>query len=74
MHGDLQLMRAIKDAEEIELMRHAQSITDAAFAHMCEFIRPGLTEKQLRTCLLYTSSTPAWIASTHSSCVRRTMS
>ena len=49
MHGDLQLMRAIKDAEEIELMRHAQSITDAAFAHMCEFIRPGLTEKQLRT-------------------------
>jgi len=49
MHGDLQLMRAVKDAEEIELMRHAQSITDAAFAHMCEFIRPGLTEKQLRT-------------------------
>lgn len=49
MHGDLQLMRAIKDAEEIELMRHAQSITDAAFTHMCEFIRPGLTEKQIRT-------------------------
>ncbi len=49
MHGDLQLMRAVKDAEEIELMRHAQSITDAAFAHMCEFIRPGYTEKQLRT-------------------------
>ena len=49
MHGDLQLMRAIKDAEEIELMRHAQSITDAAFVHMCEFIRPGYTEKQLRT-------------------------
>ena len=41
MHGDLQLMRAVKDAEEIELMRHAQSITDAAFAHMCTVIRPA---------------------------------
>ena len=34
MHGDLRQMRAIKDAEEIELMRRAQAITDAAFAHM----------------------------------------
>ena len=49
MHGDIRRMRAIKDAEEIELMRHAQSITDAAFAHMLEFIRPGLTEKQIRS-------------------------
>ena len=49
MHGDIQRMRAVKDAEELELMRHAQSITDAAFAHMCTVIRPGLTEKQLRT-------------------------
>ena len=49
MHGDIQRMRAVKDAEEIELMRHAQSITDAAFAHMCDFIKPGLTEKQIRT-------------------------
>lgn len=31
MHADIRKMRAIKDAEEIELMRHAQSITDAAF-------------------------------------------
>ena len=31
MHDDIRKMRAIKDAEEIELMRHAQSITDAAF-------------------------------------------
>ncbi len=49
MHGDIRRMRAIKDAEEIELMRRAQSITDAAFAHMLEFIKPGLTEKQVRT-------------------------
>ncbi|MDY2778110.1 MAG: Xaa-Pro peptidase family protein [Collinsella sp.] len=49
MHGDIQRMRAVKDAEEIELMRAAQKITDAAFTHMCGFIRPGLTEKQIRT-------------------------
>lgn len=49
MHGDIRRMRAIKDAEEIELMRRAQSITDAAFAHMLEFIKPGLTEKQVRS-------------------------
>ena len=49
IHGDIQKMRAVKDAEEIELMRHAQAITDAAFTHMCEFIKPGLTEKEIRT-------------------------
>lgn len=48
MHGDLRLMRAVKDEEEIALMRRAQAITDAAFAHMLEFIRPGLTEKQIK--------------------------
>lgn len=49
MHGDIRRMRAVKDAEEIELMRHAQAITDAAFAHMLEFIQPGQTEKQVRS-------------------------
>ena len=49
MHEDLRKMRAVKDAEEVELMRHAQSITDAAFQHMLTFIKPGLTEKEVRT-------------------------
>ena len=48
MHDDIRKMRAIKDAEEIELMRHAQSITDAAFQHMLGYIKPGMTEKQVR--------------------------
>ena len=42
-------MRAVKDDEEIALMRQAQSITDAAFQHMLTFIKPGLTEKEIRT-------------------------
>ncbi|HJA00115.1 M24 family metallopeptidase [Candidatus Collinsella stercoripullorum] len=49
MHGDIRRMRAVKDAEEVELMRSAQAITDAAFEHMLSFLRPGLTEKQVRT-------------------------
>lgn len=48
MHGDLRRMRAVKDDEEIELMRRAQAITDAAFTHMLGFIKPGMTEKQIR--------------------------
>ena len=49
LHHDLQRMRAVKDDEEIALMRQAQSITDAAFQHMLIFIKPGLTEKEIRT-------------------------
>lgn len=49
LHGDLQRMRAVKDEEEVALMRHAQSITDAAFEHMCSFIKVGQTEKEIRT-------------------------
>lgn len=49
LHHDIQQMRAVKDSEEVELMRHAQTITDAAFTHMLGFIKPGLTEKEIRT-------------------------
>ncbi|QOY60091.1 M24 family metallopeptidase [Thermophilibacter immobilis] len=48
MHQDLCDLRMVKDDEEIALMRHAQSITDAAFEHICGFIKPGLTEQQIR--------------------------
>lgn len=48
MHGDLSSLRIVKDAEEVELMRHAQSITDAAFEHICGYIRPGMTELEVR--------------------------
>lgn len=48
LHGDLVEMRAVKEPDEIEAMRAAQAVTDAAFEHMCGVIRPGLTEMQLR--------------------------
>ena len=48
MHGDVAGLRMVKDAEEIALLERAQEITDAAFEHICGFIRVGMTEKELR--------------------------
>jgi Xaa-Pro aminopeptidase len=39
-------LRALKDTEEIGLLKAAQAITDAAFAHMLDYLRPGLTERE----------------------------
>ena len=41
-------LRAVKDASEIARMRVAQAITDAAFAHIVEYMRPGMTERQVQ--------------------------
>ncbi len=48
LHGDIIKLRAVKDADEIALMRRAQKVTDEAFEHMCGVIRPGMTEMELR--------------------------
>ncbi len=39
-------IRAIKDEAEIEAMRRSAALTDAAFAHLLEVIRPGVTEAE----------------------------
>lgn len=41
-------IRAVKDSEEVRRLRVAQSITDAAFAHIIDFIEPGLTERAVQ--------------------------
>ncbi|MDR1015555.1 MAG: Xaa-Pro peptidase family protein [Coriobacteriales bacterium] len=38
-------LRACKDAREIEILKAAQEITDAAFGHMLGYLRPGLSER-----------------------------
>ena len=40
-------LRAVKDAQEIEVMRRASVLTDQAFDFLMDTIRPGMTEKQL---------------------------
>lgn len=41
-------LRAVKDADEIHRMRAAQAITDAAFAHIIAFMKPGMTEREVQ--------------------------
>lgn len=48
LHSDIQKLRMVKDAEELELLREAQRITDDAFEYICGFIQPGQTEQQIR--------------------------
>ena len=45
--------RSIKSADEMEEIRAAQAITDKAFLHMLEVIKPGLREKDLQLELDY---------------------
>lgn len=41
-------LRAVKDAGEIRRMKAAQAVTDAAFAHITSFMRPGMTEREVQ--------------------------
>lgn len=45
-HDLVRTLRAVKDADEIECLRAAQEITDAAFTHMCEWLHVGVTERE----------------------------
>lgn len=41
-------LRAVKDACEVSRLRAAQAITDAAFSHIVDFMRPGMTEHEVQ--------------------------
>ena len=41
-------LRAVKDDVEIEAMKAAQAITDAAFEHIVSFMRVGMTEREVQ--------------------------
>ena len=41
-------LRAVKDSNEIARMKAAQAITDAAFAHIIEYMCPGMTERAVQ--------------------------
>ncbi len=40
--------RAVKDAGEAALLQAAQDVTDAAFDHICSFMRPSMTECEVQ--------------------------
>lgn len=51
--GLLDGLRSAKDEEELDRMRQAQRITDEAFRELLNFIRPGLTERDVAARLVY---------------------
>ena len=43
----VETIRAVKDQDEIEALRRSVQLTDAAFAHLVDVIRPGMTEREV---------------------------
>ena len=41
-------LRIVKQPHELELLKHAISITDQTFAHICDWLQPGMTEKEVQ--------------------------
>ncbi|HZS76880.1 MAG TPA: aminopeptidase P family protein [Ktedonobacteraceae bacterium] len=46
-HSYVETLRQIKQPYEVELLKKAIAITDETFAHICEWIQPGMTEKEV---------------------------
>ena len=49
----IEVLRAVKTAEELENMAKAQDITDKAFSHLLTFIKPDMTELEVAVELEY---------------------
>ena len=46
-------LRVVKDEEELSLMRGAQDITDRTFTEILNFLKPGVSEKEIAARLTY---------------------
>lgn len=46
LKGTVEKLRAVKDEGELEALRRSTALTDAAFAHLLDVIRPGMTERE----------------------------
>lgn len=44
----IEVLRLSKQPQEIDLIRRAVAITDQTFTHLCEWIQPGMTEKEIQ--------------------------
>lgn len=47
LEGSVEKLRAVKDEDEIALLRQAEAIGDKAFEHVLNIIRPGMSEKEV---------------------------
>ena len=53
LNDEILAMLSLKDESEIAAIRKAQSITDASFLEILDFIKPGKTEKEIAAYLEY---------------------
>jgi Xaa-Pro aminopeptidase len=44
----VEALRLVKQPREIDLLRRAVAITDQTFAHLCQWLQPGMTEKEVQ--------------------------
>lgn len=51
--SEVKKLRQIKTEEELEYLSHAESIGDKAFSKILEFLRPGVTEREIQMELEY---------------------
>jgi Xaa-Pro aminopeptidase len=47
-HSFVDQLRLVKQPHELELLKRAIAITDETFAHLCNWIQPGMTEKEVQ--------------------------
>ncbi|MEO8955837.1 MAG: aminopeptidase P family protein [Ktedonobacteraceae bacterium] len=47
-HSYVDKLRQIKQPYELELLKRAIAITDETFTHICQWIQPGMTEKEVQ--------------------------
>jgi Xaa-Pro aminopeptidase len=47
LNGMVEELRVVKNEDEIDIMQKAADIADAAFSHMLEFIKIGMTEREI---------------------------
>lgn len=47
-HSIVEKLRQVKQPKELELLRRAIAITDETFSHVCAWIQPGMTEKEVQ--------------------------
>ncbi|MDL2220896.1 Xaa-Pro peptidase family protein [Eubacteriales bacterium OttesenSCG-928-N14] len=52
-YGEVEALRAIKDASEIAKIQKAQDITDAAFLNVLNILKPGVSEVEIAAYLCY---------------------
>lgn len=51
--GIVERLRYVKDNQEISCLREACAATDRVFANICDYIRPGVTEKDVQREIIY---------------------